>query len=507
MRARTQSVALAGVRGYPVEVEIDITNGMPAFILAGLPDTALREARDRIRAAICNSGQTWPQTRITAGLHPASVPKRGSGFDLAIAAGVLAAAGEVPLAALEDVVFLSGLGLDGQLRPVPGVLPAVIAAADAGLGTVVVAPGNAAEAGLVPGIRVIPAASLKDLIAWLRGGALPPVPDQEPAAGQPDDPHPCTDLADVPGQAQARRAVEVCAAGGHHLSLLGPPGPARAMLAGSIPAILPELEPAAALEVAAIHSMAGQLPPGGELIRRPPLCAPHHTAGKAAMIGGGSDLVRPGAASLAHHGVLFLDEAPAFDRDVLDALRQPLESGEITIARCGTCATFPARFALVLASSPCACASSGIGACGCNPSQRRTYRARLSGPLLDRVDVKTELQPVTRAGIRRESGHAETSSTVAARVAAARDRAARRYDGTPWRLNAQVPGPELRRAYPASLAALQRLDRAVDTGRLSARAAGRVLGVSWTLADLAGKDRPGSDEMHTAIMLRLGVDR
>jgi magnesium chelatase family protein len=502
--ARTRSVALVGVRGYPVEVEVDIANGMPMFILVGLPDTALREARDRIRAAICNSGESWPQARVTAGLCPASLPKRGSGFDLAIAIAVLAADGRVPFEAIDGVMFVSELGLDGQLRPVNGVLPAVLAGAQADLRTVVVAPGNASEAALVPGVRVVPAARLMHLLAWLRGGSRPPVPDQAPD-DKPADPQPGKDMAEVLGQAEARRAVEVCAAGGHNLSLLGPPGAGKTMLAERMPTILPELEPEAALEVTAIHSVAGALGDGSGLLTRPPFSAPHHTATRAAIVGGGSGLVRPGAASLSHHGILFLDEAPEFDRGVLDALRQPLESGEVVIARSGMCATFPARFALVLASNPCACAAAGTGPCDCSPAQRRRYRAKLSGPLLDRVDVKVELQPVTRADILRGGAGAESSSQVAGRVAAARHRAARRLAGTPWRLNAQVPGSALRRDYRVATGALSWLDRAIETGRVSARGADKVLRVSWTLADLAGHDRPGGDEVNTAIMLWLGV--
>jgi magnesium chelatase family protein len=506
--ARTRSVALVGVRGYPVEVEIDIANGMPSFIMVGLPDTSLREARDRIRAAICNSGEDWPQTRVTAGLCPASLPKRGSGFDLAIAVGVLAAAGRVPLAGLDGVLFLSELGLDGQLRPVHGVLPAVVAGARAGLSTVVVAQGNAGEAGLVPGIEVVPATSLMHVVAWLRGGPRPPVLGEDPAGRRDDQAlqgESQKDLAEVLGQAEARRAVEVCAAGGHNLSLLGPPGAGKTMLAERMPTILPELEPAAALEVTAIHSVAGELPAGGGLITRPPFCAPHHTASKAAIVGGGSGLVKPGAASMAHLGILFLDEAPEFDRDVLDALRQPLESGQIVIARSGVCATFPARFSLVLASNPCGCAATAGAGCDCSPAQRRRYRAKLSGPLLDRVDVKVELQPVTRADLLRGDADAEPSSAVAERVFAARERAACRYAGTPWRLNSQVPGARLRRKYRPGPGALSWLDRAIETGRVTARGADKVLRVSWTLADLAGKDQPGGDEVNMAIMLWLGV--
>src|SRR5215469_4974444 len=442
--ARTHSIALVGVEGHPVEIEADITNGLPGLLLVGLPDTALREARDRIRAAIVNSKEEWPNRRITVGLSPASLPKRGSSFDVGIAVAILSADGVIPLAGIADLMFVGELGLDGRLRPVRGVLPAVAAAAAAGCQSVVVA---------------------------------------------------------------AEKAAEICAAGGHHLLLLGPPGVGKTMLAERLPTLLPRLEPDAALEVTAIHSIAGTLPSGRPLLTEPPFCAPHHTSTRAAIVGGGSGVLRPGAASLAHHGCLFLDEAPEFSRDVLDALRQPLESGEVVLARSGLTARFPARFTLVLAANPCPCsrATSSRAACSCTPLVRRRYLARLSGPLLDRVDVKAEFLPVSKAELLSDRKFTEPSSVVAERVALARQRMAFRLRGTRWRLNAEIPGRELRRRYAPAPGALAPLERAMDLGEISARGVDRVIRLSWTVADLGGVARPTAAEISYALGLWLGV--
>jgi magnesium chelatase family protein len=526
--ARAHAIALVGVQGHVVEIEADIENGLVALLLVGLPDTALREARDRIRSAILNSGQAWPQRRITVGLSPASLPKRGSGFDVGIAVAILAAAGSIRASWLDGLVFLGELGLDGRVRPVPGVLPAVVAAAGAGFSRVVAPRENLAEAALVPGVQIVAPASLSALMDWLSGrrpatgdeavrvveaGTWPapiaarPGSCARPGGRETTQAAPRRDLADVAGQPVARRAAEICAAGGHHLMLLGPPGVGKTLLAERLPTIMPPLRPREALEVSAIHSVAGTLTAAQPLVTEPPFCAPHHTASKAAIVGGGSGIIRPGAASLAHLGCLFLDEAPEFDRDVLDALRQPLESGEVVVARSAMTARFPARFTLVLAANPCPCARTTVAGagCTCSPLVRRRYLARLSGPLLDRVDVKVELLPVSRAELLCDLRLAEPSEIVAVRVLAARERAARRLRGTSWRLNAEIPGRELRQTFRPEAGALAPLERAMDLGQVSARGADRIIRLSWTLADLAGVDRPTGAEVGYALGLWLGV--
>lgn len=508
--ARTFSVALVGVEGHLVEVEADLAQGLPGLSLIGLPDAALNEARDRVRAAIVNSGESWPQRRITLGLSPATLRKSGSHFDLAMAVAVLAAAGSVPAGALSGLVLVGELGLDGRVRPVRGVLPATLAAAAAGMSRVVVPASNAAEAALVPGMSVAPVSTLRALLRLLRGEPEDelgyPEPDRVAVRPSPTLEFP-PDLADVLGQAQGRHAVEVSAAGGHHLYLVGPPGAGKTLLAERLPGLLPPLSREHALEVTAIHSVAGVLPEECPLVTTPPYQAPHHTATVAALVGGGSGIARPGSASLAHRGVLFLDEAPEFTGGVLDALRQPLESGSVVIARAGGTARYPSRFTLVLAANPCPCARFvGRGdACTCPPAVRRRYLGRLSGPLLDRVDMQVGLLPVTRAEMAADRRSAEPSPVVALRVAAAREAAAARLEGTPWRTNAELPGRELRDRFALAPAARASADRAFERGLLSARGYDRVLRVAWTLTDLAGRAAPSGVEVDTALGLRLAA--
>ncbi|MFF7197643.1 YifB family Mg chelatase-like AAA ATPase [Streptomyces sp. NPDC008079] len=532
--ARTCSVALIGVEGVVVEVQADLEPGVAAFALVGLPDKSLTESRDRVRAAIVNSGEVWPQKKLTVGLSPASVPKGGSGFDLAVACAILAANDRIAPGSIADLMMIGELGLDGRVRPVRGVLPAVLAAADAGYRHVVVPERTTAEASLVPGVSVFGIRTLRQLVALLND-ELAPEEDQDPARadGRPD---PILagltvpgggvgtglagslgddsltghgpDLADVAGQRTARTALEVAAAGGHHLYLKGPPGAGKTMLAERLPGILPPLTRQESLEVTAVHSVAGILPPGRPMVDAPPYCAPHHSATMPSLVGGGSGLPRPGAVSLAHRGVLFLDEAPEFSVRALEALRQPLESGHVVVARAAGVMRLPARFMLVLAANPCPCGRySMLGeGCDCSPTAVRRYQGRLSGPLLDRVDLRVEVESVSRSDLLGQ-GPGESTATVAARVVAARERAATRYRDTPWKLNSEIPGHEMRTRWHVAPGALHPAERDMERGLLTARGLDRVLRVAWSLADLAGHDRPDVDDVFQALHLRTGVSR
>ncbi|MFC8599763.1 YifB family Mg chelatase-like AAA ATPase [Isoptericola sp. NPDC057191] len=500
----TASVALTGLTGHVVEVQAQLAASVPGFTLVGLPDTALQESRERVRAAVLSTGIRWPHRKITVNLSPASLRKSGSSFDVAIAVAVLAGDGAIPAAGLHRVVHLAELGLDGRLQPVRGVLPAVAAAVEAGCPDVVVAAGDADEARLVPGARVHAAATLAEVVL-LHGGELTDVPalDAVRPARQSVARRSSGDLAEVVGQAQARVALEIAAAGGHHLLLVGPPGAGKTMLAARLPGILPDLTPAEAVEVTSVHSVAGTFDPGNGLLTRPPFEDPHHTATPAAIVGGGTGLARPGAVSRAHRGVLLLDEAPEFPSRVLETLRQPLEQGELVLHRSGGAARYPARFQLVLAANPCPCGMASVNKgldCACTPTAKRRYFGRLSGPLLDRVDLQVDVQPVTRAE-RTAGTDGETSALVAQRVAAAREVARDRLARTPWSTNAEVPGRWLRERSRAP-GVLAPIEQMVDRGVLSLRGADRVLRIAWTVADLAGRASPTADDVSAAVTMR-----
>ena len=505
---RTHAISLLGIHGAVVEIEADITSNLPSFVLIGLPDLALGEAKDRVRSAAMNSGCPLPGRKITVNLSPAALPKHGSGFDLAIAVSALAAAGTISADSIDRVVHLGELGLDGRLRPINGVLPAVLAASRSGFETVMVPSGNADEARLVPGMRVIAVASLRDAAIW-HGGKFDPEPVEAISRPELSTPEALAgDLSDVIGNAETIEAMLVAAAGGHHVFLLGPPGAGKTMLASRLPGLLPDLDTRAALEVSSVRSLAG-LPVGSSLSTRPPFESPHHTATAAALVGGGSGLIRPGAAARASDGVLFLDEAPEFSRTVLDALRQPLESGVISIHRANAVAHFPGRFQLVMAANPCPCGQYGArdSECTCPPSARRRYVGRLSGPLLDRIDIQYRVQRITSAQLRLADDLPRTSTAAAReRVATARAAASARLASTPWRLNSQVPGawlrsPGVRLSNPVTAS----IDRALERGGITMRGYDRILRLAWTIADLDGTTTPTADHMGQALYLRRAI--
>jgi magnesium chelatase family protein len=500
--SKTESIALVGMDGHPVDVEVALAQGLPTFTIVGLPDPSIQEARERVRAAIQSSSEDWPLKRVTVNLSPAHLRKAGSSFDLAMALGVLVAAGRIGQERLKKVCVLGELSLDGTVRRIRGVLPSTIAAATAGARAVMVPAPNAAEASLVGGLDVLPVRHLSEAVRFLRGECE--VERWRGAREKATDAEADVDLSDVRGNATAKRALEIAAAGGHNLLMIGSPGGGKTMLARRLAGVLPPMTESESFEVTPVYSVAGLLPEGASLVMRRPFRAPHHSASMTGLIGGGSGVPHPGEVTLAHRGVLFLDEFAEFRREALEALRQPLEDGVVRIVRARWSVGYPAHFQLIAAANPCPCGFDGdaVKPCSCLPGPKASYAGRLRGPVIDRIDLQCTVARIKRKELFRLSA-GESSAIVAARVTAARERQRARFGSDGPKSNADVPPRDIDRTCQLQPAARLAVEHGLERHSLSARGAHRVIRVARTIADLAAEDEVTKSRVDEALGFRV----